>query len=29
VTPVKTLGTIGGIAPASTIEYYRMLIGWQ
>jgi len=23
---VKTLGIIGGIAPASTIEYYRMLI---
>jgi aspartate racemase len=23
---VKTLGLIGGIAPASTIEYYRMLI---
>jgi len=26
VTGVKTLGIIGGIAPASTIEYYRMLI---
>ena len=23
---MKTLGLIGGIAPASTIEYYRMLI---
>jgi aspartate racemase len=23
---VKTLGIVGGIAPASTIEYYRMLI---
>ena len=23
---MKTLGIIGGIAPASTIEYYRMLI---
>ena len=26
MTGVKTLGIIGGIAPASTIEYYRMLI---
>jgi len=27
---MKTLGIIGGIAPASTIEYYRMLIaGYQ
>jgi len=27
---VKTLGIVGGIAPASTIEYYRMLIaGYQ
>ena len=26
MTQVKTLGIIGGIAPASTIEYYRMLI---
>src|SRR5512147_140122 len=27
---MKTLGVIGGIAPASTIEYYRMLIaGYQ
>jgi len=26
VTGVKTLRIIGGIAPASTIEYYRMLI---
>src|SRR5687767_6048688 len=24
-TAVKTLGIVGGIAPASTIEYYRML----
>src|SRR6187397_1849230 len=23
---MKTLGIVGGIAPASTIEYYRMLI---
>jgi aspartate racemase len=27
---MKTLGVVGGIAPASTIEYYRMLIaGYQ
>jgi aspartate/glutamate racemase len=27
---MKTLGIIGGIAPASTIEYYRMLVaGYQ
>jgi aspartate racemase len=27
---LKTLGVVGGIAPASTIEYYRMLIaGYQ
>src|SRR5512138_34117 len=27
---MKTLGIVGGIAPASTIEYYRMLIaGYQ
>ena len=26
MTQVKTLGIIGGIAPASTIEYYRILI---
>ncbi len=26
MTAVRTLGIIGGIAPASTIEYYRMLI---
>ena len=23
---MKTLGVVGGIAPASTIEYYRMLV---
>ena len=27
---MKTLGVVGGIAPASTIEYYRMLVaGYQ
>ncbi|HJY76396.1 MAG TPA: amino acid racemase [Burkholderiales bacterium] len=27
---MKTLGIIGGIAPASTIEYYRLLVaGWR
>jgi len=27
---LKILGIIGGIAPASTIEYYRLLVeGWR